>query len=99
MEVEIGGKWVEVVGCGVVKGSVLEKLGVDPKNYTGWAFGFGLERLAIASMDLPDIRLLWSDDPRVKKQLQLGNKYVSVSKYPPITRDISFVVGSDFIPN
>ncbi len=99
MEVEINGKWVEVVGCGVVKGSVLEKLGVDSSNYTGWAFGFGLERLAIASMDLPDIRLFWSNDPRVKKQLRLGNKFVEVSKYPPITRDISFVVDKTFVPN
>lgn len=99
MEVEIGGNWVEVVGCGVVKGSVLKKLGVDPENYTGWAFGFGLERLAIVSMNLPDIRLLWSEDERVKRQLKLGSTYKEVSKYPPITRDISFIVGKDFIPN
>ena len=99
MEVEIDGNWVEVVGCGVVKGSVLEKLGVNPQNYTGWAFGFGLERLAIVSMDLPDIRLLWSNDDRVRKQLHLGQKFVEVSKYPPITRDISFIVKSDFVPN
>jgi len=99
MEVEIDGKWVEVVGCGVVKGSVLEKLGVDSSNYTGWAFGFGLERLAIVSMSLPDIRLLWSEDERVKKQLKLDQKYKEVSKYPPITRDISFLVNNDFIPN
>ncbi|MCX6796933.1 MAG: hypothetical protein NTX98_00440 [Candidatus Doudnabacteria bacterium] len=99
MEVEINGKWVEVVGCGVVKASVLNKLGVDSKNYTGWAFGFGLERLAIASMDLPDIRLLWSEDPRVTKQLKLGQKFQEVSKYPPITRDISFVVDKSFVPN
>ncbi len=99
MEVEIDGNWVEVVGCGVVKGSVLEKLGVDPKNYTGWAFGFGLERLAITSMALPDIRLLWSEDDRVKKQLKLGQKFVEVSKYPAITRDISFVVDKSFVPN
>ncbi|MEK7116669.1 MAG: hypothetical protein AAB837_00705 [Patescibacteria group bacterium] len=99
MEVEIEGKWVEVVGCGVVKGSVLEKLGVDSSNYTGWAFGFGLERLAIASMSLPDIRLLWSEDDRVKKQLKLGQKYKEVSKYPPIVRDISLVVDKNFVPN
>jgi len=99
MEVDINGSWVEVVGCGVVKGSVLDKLGVDPKNYTGWAFGFGLERLAISSMELPDIRLLWSEDPRVTKQLKLGQKFAEVSKYPPITRDISFVVASTFVPN
>lgn len=99
MEVEIEGKWMEVVGCGVVKGSVLEKLGVDSSNYTGWAFGFGLERLAIVSMSLPDIRLLWSEDPRVKRQLHLGQKFTEVSKYPPITRDISFVVDKNFVPN
>jgi len=99
MEVDIDGKWVEVVGCGVVKGSVLEKLEVDSSNYSGWAFGFGLESLAIVSMALPDIRLLWSEDERVKKQLKLGQKFVEVSKYPPILRDISFVVKNDFIPN
>lgn len=99
MEVDIDGAWVEVVGCGVVKGSVLEKLGVDSSNYTGWAFGFGLERLAIVSMALPDIRLLWSEDERVLKQLKLDKKFVEVSKYPPIVRDISFVVKNDFIPN
>lgn len=99
MEVDINGKWMEVTGCGVVKGSVLEKHGVDSKNYTGWAFGFGLERLAIASMDLPDIRLLWSDDERVKKQLVLGQKFHEVSKFPPVPRDISFIVNKSFIPN
>ncbi len=99
MEVEIEGKWVEVVGCGVVKGKVLENFGIDSSNYTGWAFGFGLERLAIVSMSLPDIRLLWSEDERVKKQLKLGSKYKEVSKYPPITRDISFVVDKSFVPN
>lgn len=99
MEVDIDGNWVEVVGCGVVKGSVLEKLGVDSSNYTGWAFGFGLERLAIVSMELPDIRLLWSVDPRVTKQLKLGQKYEEVSKFPPVVRDISFIVKNDFVPN
>lgn len=99
MAIKVGDRWVEGNGCGVIKGSVLEKLGVDSSNYTGWAFGFGLERLAITSMDLPDIRLLWSEDERVKKQLKLGQKYKEVSKYPPITRDISFLVNKDFVPN
>lgn len=99
MEVEKAGKWVEVLGAGVVEPKVLEKLGVDSTKYNGWAFGFGLERLAIISMELPDIRLLWSEDPRVIKQLKLGNKYSEVSKYPPVVRDISFVVKNSFIPN
>jgi len=55
--------------------------------------------LAMASMELPDIRLLWSEDERVKKQLKLGNKFKEVSKFPPITRDISFVVDKSFAPN
>lgn len=99
MEIEKEGKWIEVLGSGMVSGVVLKNLGVDPDVYNGWAFGFGLERLAILSMELPDIRLLWSTDERVKKQLQLGNKFKEVSKYPPIVRDISFVVSNDFVPN
>ena len=99
MEIDKGGYFMEVLGCGMIKGSVLEKLGVDSKNYTGWAFGFGLERLAMISMELPDIRLLWSEDQRVKKQLKLGNKYREVSKSPPIVRDISFIVDTNFVPN
>lgn len=99
MEVEVNGRWVEVLGSGVVKGKVLDNHGVDSTKWNGWAFGFGLERLAIISMDLPDIRLLWSQDERVKKQLKLGNKFKEVSKYPPITRDISFIVTKEFTPN
>ena len=97
MEMEMDGKWVELVGSGMVRKSVLSDLGLE--GYHGWAFGFGLERLAIGNMHLPDIRLLWSEDERVKKQLKLGHKFVEVSKYPPIVRDISFVVKNDFVPN
>jgi phenylalanyl-tRNA synthetase alpha chain len=103
LEMEIdkdgNGTWVEVLGAGVVKGSVLDNLGVDSSVWNGWAFGFGLERLAIISMELPDIRLLWSDDERVKKQLTLGQSFKEVSKYPPVVRDISFVVDESFEPN
>ena len=99
MEMDKEGKWLEVGGAGVVRGSTLEKFGIDSSKWNGWAFGPGIERLAMISMELPDIRLLWSNDERVKKQLKLGNKYKEVSKYPPITRDISFVVSNDFIPN
>ncbi len=97
MEAGINGKWVELVGSGIVRKSVLSNMGLT--GYNGWAFGFGLERLAIANMGLPDIRLLWSKDPRVTKQLKLGQKFVEVSKYPPITRDISFIVDNTFVPN
>jgi len=97
MEARINGQWMEMLGSGLPRKSVLSNLGLE--NYNGWAFGFGLERLAIASIDLPDIRLLWSEDKRVKKQLKLGNKYKEVSKFPPIIRDISFIVDKSFVPN
>lgn len=99
IEIKKDGKWIEILGSGVVNGDVLEKLGVDSNQYNGWAFGFGLERWAIISMELPDIRLLWSDDERVKKQLNLGQKFKEVSKYPAITRDISFIVPKTFVAN
>jgi phenylalanyl-tRNA synthetase alpha chain len=77
---------------------VLANFGIA--GYHGWAFGFGLERLAIIGMELPDIRLLWSEDDRVKKQLKLGQKFKEVSKYPAIIRDISFIVDTEaFAPN
>ncbi|OGY58111.1 MAG: hypothetical protein A3C03_00490 [Candidatus Colwellbacteria bacterium RIFCSPHIGHO2_02_FULL_45_17] len=97
VEIQVEGEWVEVLGGGMPKKEVLANMGVT--GYNGWAYGFGLERLAIISMRLPDIRLLWSDDERVKKQLVLGKPFAEVSKYPPVVRDISFVVQNNFIPN
>ncbi|MEX0933740.1 MAG: hypothetical protein WD003_00575 [Candidatus Paceibacterota bacterium] len=97
MEAYINGEWVEMLGSGLPRKSVLKNFGLT--GYNGWAFGFGLERLAIASMDLPDIRLLWSGDKRVKCQLKLGQKYKQVSKFPPAVRDISFLVKNNFVLN
>ncbi len=97
MEIEINGKWVEVLGGGMNREGVMKNFGIE--GYHGWAYGFGIERLAIIDMELPDIRLLWSTDARVKKQLKLGNKFKEVSKYPPVIRDISFIVGKNFVPN
>ncbi len=99
IEIKRDNDWLEILGSGVVKSSVLEMLGVDPNIYNGWAFGSGIERWAMISTSLPDIRLLWSEDPRVKSQLKLGQKFKEVSKYPPVTRDISFVVDKNFVPN
>ncbi len=92
--------WLEVVGAGVVRNSTLEHLGVDPTVYNGWAFGFGVERLAMQKMNIPDIRVLWSDDPRITKQFTgLESTYQEISKYPSVIRDISFIVSKDIVPN
>ncbi len=97
MEAFINNQWIEMLGSGLPRKSVLKNFGLE--GYNGWAFGFGIERLAIASMSIPDIRLLWSEDPRVVMQLKLGQKFVEVSKFPPVVRDISFVVKNSFVPN
>ncbi len=85
-------KWMEVNGAGVVHPKVLRKLGIDPERYGGWAFGFGIERLAMALKDIPDIRIFWSEDSRITKQWKGLVAYKEVSSYPPVYKDISMVV-------
>ncbi|MGC9968145.1 MAG: hypothetical protein ABSC29_00195 [Minisyncoccia bacterium] len=93
MNIAWGDQWVEILGAGIVHPNVIRNLGFDPAVYNGWAFGFGVDRLAMIKLKLPDIRLFRSTDPRVIKQLaDLDRLYQSVSKYPPVTRDISFIV-------
>jgi phenylalanyl-tRNA synthetase alpha chain len=95
MDIMFNGNWLEVNGAGLVNPIVLKKFGLDPEIYNGWAFGFG-ERLAMIKMGIPDIRILWSDDPRITHQFtSIDSQYKEVSKYPPIVRDISFIVGKD----
>jgi len=86
-------KWLEIVGAGVVHTQVLSNLNIDPSVYNGWAFGFGLERIAMVKMNIPDIRIFWSDDPRITSQFKnIDSQYKEVSKFPMTYRDISFVV-------
>ena len=93
MNIAWDNKWVEILGAGVPHPTVLQNLGLDPEVYTGWAFGFGADRLAMIKMRIPDIRLLRSEDERVTSQFKdLDAVYKPVSKYPPVLRDISFVV-------
>lgn len=60
--------WMEVGGCGMVDPNVFEKVGIDPEKYTGWAFGFGIERLAMRKYGIPDIRLFYENDLRFLEQ-------------------------------
>ncbi len=93
IEIWFNNDWMEVVGSGLVHKQVLKNLNIDPEVYNGWAFGFGLERLAMIKMGITDIRILWSDDPRITSQFKdINSKYKEVSKFPEISRDISFVI-------
>ena len=63
-----GEGWIEILGCGMVHPHVLEMSGIDPKEYTGFAFGVGLERIALLKYEIDDMRLLYENDDRFLKQ-------------------------------
>jgi phenylalanyl-tRNA synthetase alpha chain len=60
--------WVEMGGCGMVDPNVFDAVGIDSERYTGWAFGFGIERLAMRKYGIPDIRLFFENDLRFLDQ-------------------------------
>lgn len=64
-----GDGWLEVGGCGVVHPSVLRNGGIDPERYSGFAWGFGIERIAMLRHDVDDIRLFYENDMRFLEQL------------------------------
>ncbi len=63
-----GSGWIEILGCGMVHPHVLEMCGIDPEEYTGFAFGVGLERIALLRYEIDDMRLLYENDERFLKQ-------------------------------
>ncbi|HHQ49113.1 MAG TPA: phenylalanine--tRNA ligase subunit alpha [Acidobacteria bacterium] len=60
--------WIEILGSGMVDPRVFEKVGIDPDRYTGFAFGLGLDRVAMLLYGIPDLRLLFSGDQRLTRQ-------------------------------
>jgi phenylalanyl-tRNA synthetase alpha chain len=62
-------RWVELGGCGMVDPAVLTMCGIDPEVWSGYAFGFGIERLAMGKYSIPDIRMLYENDLRFLRQL------------------------------
>ena len=63
-----GSGWIEILGCGMVHPHVFEMCGIDPEEYTGFAFGVGLERIALLKYEIDDMRLLYENDSRFLKQ-------------------------------
>ncbi|MDD4319534.1 MAG: phenylalanine--tRNA ligase subunit alpha [Candidatus Peribacteraceae bacterium] len=62
------GKWLEIVGCGMVHPNVLKNVGIDPKKFRGFAFGFGVERMIMIKHQIPDLRSFFVGDLRFLKQ-------------------------------
>ena len=63
-----GGKWLEVLGCGMVHPNVLRNVGIDPEEFTGFAFGMGIERLTMLRYGVNDLRAFFENDLRFLKQ-------------------------------
>ncbi len=63
-----GSGWIEILGCGMVHPNVLRMSGIDPEEYSGFAFGMGLERIALLKYEIDDMRLLYENDTRFLKQ-------------------------------
>ncbi|MEG1992345.1 MAG: phenylalanine--tRNA ligase subunit alpha [Acetivibrio sp.] len=63
-----GSGWIEILGCGMVHPHVLEMSGIDPEEYVGFAFGVGLERVALLKYEIDDMRLLYENDVRFLNQ-------------------------------
>ena len=90
LEIFFNGKWLEVLGCGVMQQQILDGNFGEPGR-RAWAFGLGLERLAMVLFDVPDIRLFWSGDDRFLKQFRAGDlkaRFKSYSKYPSCWKDV-----------
>jgi phenylalanyl-tRNA synthetase alpha chain len=60
--------WLEICGCGMVHPNVLKNCGIDPEIYSGFAFGFGIERVTMLATGIDDIRALYENDMRILKQ-------------------------------
>lgn len=65
---KMGKEWLEIAGCGMVHPQVFENVGYDPEVWTGWAFGFGIERIAMIRYGIHDIRLFYQNDVRFLRQ-------------------------------
>ncbi len=63
-----GEGWIEILGCGMIHPKVLERCGVDTEKYSGFAFGIGLERIALLKYEIDDMRLLYENDIRFLRQ-------------------------------
>ncbi|HHF58008.1 MAG TPA: phenylalanine--tRNA ligase subunit alpha [candidate division WOR-3 bacterium] len=66
---KLGGEWMEILGCGMVHPNVLKNVGYDPEKWSGYAFGLGIERIAMIKYGIDDIRLFYENDVRFLKQL------------------------------
>ena len=66
--------WLEILGCGMIDPNVLQASGIDPEKYSGFAFGMGIERIAMLKFEVKDLRTYFTNDIRFLSQFEsMGN--------------------------
>lgn len=88
-------KWIEVGECGLAHPQIIKENIRDYDGVSGLAMGLGLDRLLMVRKNIPDIRLLRSNDLRISSQMEDLSCYKPVSLMPPVTRDLSIVLDDD----
>ena len=96
LEVEVKYKddWMEILGCGITHQEILDRNNINVKC---WAFGLGLDRLAMLFFKIPDIRYLWSTDEKFLSQFKAGEitEFTPYSNLDPVVKDISFWIENE----
>src|SRR5690606_18827245 len=72
LKIGAGKDWLEILGCGMVHPNVLKNVGIDPNEYQGFAFGIGIERLAMLKYGVPDLRAFFDSDLRWLQHYSFG---------------------------
>lgn len=98
VDVFFKGKWLEVLGCGMVDPVVLEAVGLDPKKYSGFAAGFGIERFAMIMHGIKDLRLFWENKQDFLQQFP-STAYSIAGDDDEIMAMDEFEIGFDDYPN
>lgn len=88
---------IEIMECGLINPKILANAGLDPKVYSGWASGIGLDRLVMTLKSIPDIRYLRSTNPKIARQMKDLELYHEVSNQPAIRRDMSYSVPENYV--
>lgn len=91
------GRDIEILECGLTSDKLLQNSGLDPRKYSGWALGMGLDRLVMTLKAIPDIRYLRSTNPDIAKQMVNLSPYNEVSHQPSVKRDISYSIPKGYV--
>lgn len=97
LEIKYQDEWIELLECGLVAKTLLSRMEIDSNRYGGLALGMGLDRLAMIIKGIDDIRVLRSNDKRIRKQMQDLLPYKKVSNQPKVKRDLSLVLSDDIV--